>query len=151
MKEINHQPPTTNHKQVKGFTLLELLVVISIIAILITVGLTSFSTAQKKGRDAKRKSDIKEVQNALEQYYSVCGYNYPTPQYPVPSIPFFVSVNCPAPPISIIPAIPADPRIVTPYFCGPTPDVSNCTSTAYTICAMLESETPNTFCVSNQQ
>src|SRR3990167_5250220 len=67
-----------NKLQKNGFTLMELLVVISIIAILISIGLTSFSTAQKKARDSKRKSDIKEVQNALEQYYSVCGSLYPT-------------------------------------------------------------------------
>lgn len=128
-----------------GFTLLELLVVISIIAILITVGLTSFSTAQRKGRDAKRKSDVKEVQNALEQYYSVCGFAYPTP-----TGSFFVSINCPTPAISIMPTVPADPRVVTPYYCGPTPGAS-CTSSSYTICAMLEAETPNTFCISSQQ
>lgn len=133
-------------KNKKGFTLLELLVVISIIAMLITIGLSSFSTAQRKGRDAKRKSDIKEIQNALEQYYSVCGYSYPTP-----TGSFFVSVNCPNPAISIMPTVQTDPRVVTPYFCGPTPGASNCTSVSYTICAMLEGETPNTFCVSSQQ
>lgn len=129
-----------------GFTLLELLVVISIIAILITVGLTSFSTSQRKGRDAKRKSDVKEVQNSLEQYYSVCGFAYPTP-----TGSFFVSINCPTPAISIMPTVPTDPRVVTPYYCGPTPGASNCTSSSYTICAMLEAESPNTFCVSSQQ
>jgi len=46
-----------------GFTLIELLVVISILAILITMGLTSFASAQRKGRDAKRKSDIREIKN----------------------------------------------------------------------------------------
>lgn len=54
----------------KGFTLLELLVVISIIGILIALGTVSYSTAQKKSRDAKRKADIKNIQNGFEQYYS---------------------------------------------------------------------------------
>lgn len=133
-------------KTKKGFTLLELLVVISIIAIMIAMGVSYTSTSQKKGRDAKRKSDIKEIQNAVEQYYSVCGYAYPTP-----TGSFFVSVNCPTPPISIMPTVSADPRGATPYYCGPTPGASNCTSSSYTICAMLESESPNTFCVSSQQ
>jgi prepilin-type N-terminal cleavage/methylation domain-containing protein len=89
----SNQTTTYNSQLItrSGFTLLELLVVISIIVILITLGLSSFATAQKKGRDAKRKSDIKEIQTALEQYYSACGYVYPT----VPGgSNFYSSINC---------------------------------------------------------
>lgn len=55
----------------KGFTLLEMLVVISIIGVLLGVGSVAYSTTQKKARDAKRKSDLKAIQNCLEQYYSL--------------------------------------------------------------------------------
>ncbi|MFZ5376732.1 MAG: type IV pilin protein [Patescibacteria group bacterium] len=54
----------------KGFTLLELLVVISIIGILIIIGSVAFSTAQRKGRDARRRGDIKAIQDGFEQYYA---------------------------------------------------------------------------------
>lgn len=57
----------------EGFTLLELLVVISIIGILIALGTVSYSAAQKKSRDAKRRADIKSLQNGFEQYYSQSG------------------------------------------------------------------------------
>lgn len=124
-----------------GFTLLELLVVVSIIVILITMGLSSYSTAQKKGRDAKRKSDIKEIQGALEQYYSVCGYTYPTP-----TGTFYSAIICTTPSIAIMPAVYSDPRGITPYYCSGT-----CGTTGYTICTGLEAETTPTFCVSNQQ
>ena len=53
----------------RGFTLIELLVAVSILAILSAVGLSTFIGAQKKARDARRKADLKAIQNAMEQYY----------------------------------------------------------------------------------
>ena len=51
-----------------GFTLVELLVVISIIAVLSTIGLTIFSNVQKSARDSIRKSDLRTLATALELY-----------------------------------------------------------------------------------
>lgn len=53
-------------KRNKGFTLIELLVVIAIIGILSSVVLASLNSARQKSRDAKRISDIKQLQLALE-------------------------------------------------------------------------------------
>ena len=53
----------------KGFTLIELLVVIAIIGILSSIVLASLDSSRKKGRDARRLSDIKQLQLALEVYY----------------------------------------------------------------------------------
>ena len=64
------------NKSIKGFTLLEILVVISIIGILIAIGASAFSTAQKKSRDARRSGDLKAVQNAFEQYYVTNDSSY---------------------------------------------------------------------------
>ncbi len=50
--------------------MIELLVVIAIIGLLASVVLASLSTARKKGRDARRLADMKEIQTALELYYS---------------------------------------------------------------------------------
>lgn len=61
----------------KGFTLIELLVVIAIIGILSSVVLASLNSARKKGRDARRVADIKQIQLALELYYDA-NSNYPT-------------------------------------------------------------------------
>src|SRR5437016_6209270 len=55
----------------KGFTLVELLIVITIIAILSGVGLTFFQQAQAKVRDTKRKEDLRNLGNALELYRQV--------------------------------------------------------------------------------
>jgi prepilin-type N-terminal cleavage/methylation domain-containing protein len=56
-----------------GFTLVELLVVIAILGILATIGLVTFSSSQMRGRDAQRKSDLKQVSSALEIYYNDSG------------------------------------------------------------------------------
>ncbi|OGG69803.1 hypothetical protein A3F27_00710 [Candidatus Kaiserbacteria bacterium RIFCSPHIGHO2_12_FULL_53_13] len=60
----------------KGFTLIELLVVIAIIGILSSVVLASLNSARQKGRDARRVSDVKQLQLALELYYDATG-GYP--------------------------------------------------------------------------
>ena len=59
-----------------GFTLVELLVVISIIAILTTMAMVVYSGLQPQSRDAKRQSDLKTIQSALEQYRADQG-SYP--------------------------------------------------------------------------
>jgi type II secretion system protein G len=52
----------------KGFTLIELLIVMAIIGILASLLLTSFIGVRERARDGKRKSDVNEIQAALEQY-----------------------------------------------------------------------------------
>lgn len=61
----------------KGFTLVELLVSITILAILAAIGLITYSMALRQGRDSKRQSDLKAIQSALEQYNSD-QFFYPT-------------------------------------------------------------------------
>lgn len=56
-------------KKKRGFTLVELLVVIAIIGILSSVVVASLNTARLKARDARRISDIKQIELALEMYY----------------------------------------------------------------------------------
>ena len=57
-------------RNTKGFTLIELLVVIAIIGLLSTLAVVALNSARTKSRDAKRVSDIKQVQTALELYYA---------------------------------------------------------------------------------
>ncbi|KKQ58329.1 MAG: fimbrial protein pilin [Parcubacteria group bacterium GW2011_GWC1_38_17] len=53
----------------RGFTLLELLVVISIIGLLASIALVSLDSARKKTRDTQRLSDMAGIQKALRLYY----------------------------------------------------------------------------------
>ncbi len=59
-----------------GFTLIEILIVVAIIAILASVVLVGLGPTQQSGRDARRLSDIREVQNGLELFFNKCGF-YP--------------------------------------------------------------------------
>lgn len=62
--------------RVRGFTLIELLVVIAIIGLLSSIVLASLNTARNKGYDAARESNLREVQKAIESYYTDNG-TYP--------------------------------------------------------------------------
>lgn len=61
----------------KGFTLIELIIVISIIALLSVIGISTYSSVQVDARNSKRKSDLKEIKSALELYRSEIG-TYPS-------------------------------------------------------------------------
>lgn len=61
----------------KGFTIIELLVVIVIIGILVALTLPNLFAAQARGRDTDRKNELKNVQTKLETYFGDNG-NYPT-------------------------------------------------------------------------
>jgi general secretion pathway protein G len=52
----------------RGFTIVELLVVISIIGILLTILYANFSQAKMQSRDKVRKAELKEIQLAVELY-----------------------------------------------------------------------------------
>lgn len=59
-----------------GFTLIEMLIVIAIIAILAGIVLSSVSSFQARARDTLRIGDLRNIQNYLELFFNKCGY-YP--------------------------------------------------------------------------
>lgn len=60
----------------KGFTLFELLIVISILSLLAVLSISALTSVRRSGRDARRKSDLEEVRTAIEQWRSDKG-SYP--------------------------------------------------------------------------
>ena len=84
----------------RGFTLIELLVVIAIIGILSSVVLASLNSAREKSRDARRLSDVKQLQLALELFFDSNGA-YPS------------STSALAP--DFIGSVPVDPVSDDPY------------------------------------
>lgn len=64
-------------KKQKGFTLVELLIVIIIIGILATLVIVTFTGVQAKARDSKRQTDIEAIDSHLEAFFAENSY-YPT-------------------------------------------------------------------------
>jgi prepilin-type N-terminal cleavage/methylation domain-containing protein len=107
-------------KRNSGFTLFELLVSISIIAILTAVAVVSFGGLNKKTRDARRTSDLEKVRLTLEAARQI-GNTYPS------SLTSLVG-------LSLLEKVPTDPKGV-----GYTYAYSVGTSNySYVMCAYME-------------
>jgi len=135
----------TRTSESKGFTLIELLVVIAIIGILASIVLASLNTARKKGRDARRVADMKQVQLALELYYDGHSSTYPAVSgLSGVTLGTVVGVSP-----DYISTLPTDPNgAATPYIYQSTdnavPTPAACTATpclGYLIRAVLETGT----------
>lgn len=72
------------HKRIRGFTLVEVAVVVAVIAILASLSVMAFNQVQKQSRDGKRKADITALQTLFEKYYQTNG-KYPRSVYPTGS------------------------------------------------------------------
>ncbi len=108
-KSVNRQPSTVNRK---GFTLVELLIVIIIIALLVGIGSFTYVTAQQRGRDSRRKSDLQAIKAALELSRQDASGFYPN------------SLASLAP--TYIKIVPQDPKTASGYIYTPQP--TNCTT-----------------------
>ena len=93
---------TLTKKGFRGFTLIELLVVIAIIGLLSTIIATPIQNARKKAKDAKKVSELKALELALDQYAEANNNQYPTnlsilsPRY-MPVLPTFVTATSTTP------------------------------------------------------
>lgn len=67
----------TMNKNVRGFTIVELLIVIVVIAILAAISVVAYNGIQARARDTTRLQDIENIRKGLELYKAEKGY-YPT-------------------------------------------------------------------------
>jgi type II secretion system protein G len=121
----------------RGFTLVELLIVIAIIGVLATLLMVNFVGVRQRARDAQRKSDLRQVQSALEIYRSDNG------SYPANAAGNILAANCGSTSLgnaacttTYIQKIPVDPSGSTYYNNGNYFYSSN--NTTYTLGACLE-------------
>lgn len=133
-----------------GFTMVELLVVITIIAIMAAIGTFGYTMVVRVTRDAKRQADLKIIQSALEQYHND-AHNYPPnqitfiagSQFSDPTGTKIYLNNVPTDPLSTNPNYLYIPLTRSGGFCSATP--SSCQS--YCLYADLEtSSTMSNFC-----
>jgi len=126
----------------RGFTLLELLISIALLAILVLLMSGNFSTTLKRGRDTKRKADLNQLQKVLETYYEE------THAYPVaadvadgtlsifdkkicskdltsPGNPTIVALTIPCPFTTLMIKTPTDPSSIYTYKYVPAADGSS--------------------------
>lgn len=88
----------------KGFTLIEIIVVITVIGVLSSFIMTSISKSRAKGRDLQRMTDLKQLQVALRSYYLDKGFYPSTGSVPgtggANGISCFTCVGYPSTPIT---------------------------------------------------
>ncbi len=109
-----------------GFTLVELLVVTTIIILLSSVAVVSYQSAGKKSRDNKRKADLEQIRSALEMYRSDNN------QYPAGN---FSQMTTALKNAGFLTEAPSDPKGYSYYY-------KQTTTTSYDLCAYLESGGP---------
>jgi prepilin-type N-terminal cleavage/methylation domain-containing protein len=125
-------------KSKKGFTLIELMIVIAIIGILTAVVLAALSSARAKSRDAKRLSDVKQIQLALENYFD----NNST--FP-PTIATLASQSSGSG--AILPSEPLDPSTGFSYFYAISPQKNQyCVGANLETSANSSATGPNSTC-----
>jgi general secretion pathway protein G len=112
-------------KRQGGFTLLELLIVIVIIGILALLIIPNITSAPKKARDTKRKTDVTTLRKGLEEYF-VNNNVYPN------ALTDLTTGSAP-----IVKTLPTDPKGSPWMQYTYTPANSNST---YTLSACLEND-----------
>ncbi len=134
-------------KKEKGFTLIELLVVIAVIGMLSSIVLVSLGPARQKARDARRQSDIRQINLAMEMCYddpTCAGVNrYIDTSAGANTV---TTIDKDSTPLYL--TVPKDPTDTSPYQYTWTANASP--YQYYCVYTKLEAETNTFVCASNK-
>lgn len=131
------------NKTRNGFTLIEILVAVTIIAVLLAIAVVSYTNLNKRSRNAKRYSDLEQLRSALELYRSDNGFY---PQYGAADNVYATVANIPGLVAGgYMPALPTDPNAATPFMIMMT-SKSGLNFYGYCLAAAIESSASNTQC-----
>ena len=106
-----------------GFTFIELLVTVTIMAVMMAVAIVSYSSTNVRSRDTKRKADLEVIRSALE----ICRSNTGT----YPTSPLGNTVTCSDGAVTLK-TVPTDPKPPAVYV------YTRSTPTTYTLTCTLE-------------
>lgn len=136
---INVTKQRNNHN---GFTLIEILVAATILAVLAAIGFVSYASINQRSRDSKRKSDIEQVRQALEMYRSDNGY------YPATGSGSWTDASGLSSVLvsTYLPAIPSDPKSPDQVYRYQATNATGGNYYGYCVSALLESENPSDTC-----
>lgn len=115
-----------------GFTLVELLIVIAILAILASFGIVNHIAVLERARDGQRKADLLQMQAALELYRTDAG------RYPEVASLTSCGGNLANGSVTYLRRIPCDPKGTTFYNGGIYPYGTDADGSTYWITACME-------------
>lgn len=126
----------------RGFTLIEVMIVVAILAILILALLTSVTKERIKAEDARIKSDLERLRIAFEEYYNDNNC-YPPAEW------FEDANDCGSENLKpYLNVIPCNPKTALPYVLEDDYDTTKCSSfKIYSSLANLYDTSLTTFCV----
>ncbi|HSW90061.1 MAG TPA: type II secretion system protein [Patescibacteria group bacterium] len=120
-------------KKINGFTMIELLVAATILALLTMISVVSFQQANVRARDGKRKADLEQTRAALELYRSGSAASYPSGSifsYMIGTLKQSSYISDP---------VPVDPKNDSTYYY----QYNSASGATYCMCATLEGGSGN--------
>jgi len=85
--------PNANSLKTKAFTIIELLIVITMLGILIGISVPKIKAMQQNGKTVKAQREVATIMTALESYYTFGAHSYPVETTPMTHLQLIYLLN----------------------------------------------------------